>query len=254
MATFATLYRGEFKVKFRRGQVCMVTGPSGSMKSMFTLYLVDQMNVEGLYFSADMEPHTANSRLLAMTVGEASETVSYNIRHGQAEQYASMVEESKLTFCYDPNPTIDTIWQELAAYVELYDRYPEVIVIDNMMDMVMDGDSEYGAMKQMILELKSLARETEAAVFILHHMSESGEGRDRPDPGKPSPRAKLLGKVSQTAGLILSVAFDRSQSLFNISVVKHRNGPDDPSGQLFYSYRADPGTARFSPRRVHEDG
>jgi replicative DNA helicase len=245
-----SLYRGNFKVKFRRGQVCMVTGPSGAMKSMLTLWLVDRMDVDALYFSADMEESTATTRLAASRTGTPADTIAYRVAQGDAAFYAGVLSESRIQFCYDPNPTIETVWQELAAYVELYDRYPSVIVIDNMMDMVMDGESEYGAMKQMILELKTLARETEAGVFILHHMTESGEGKDRPDASRPSPRRKLLGKVSQTAGLILSVAYDRAQSLFHIAVVKHRNGPDDPDANTYYSFRADPATARFFPRNV----
>jgi hypothetical protein len=247
-----TLYRSEFRVKFRRGQTTMITGESGTQKSGFMLWLCRKWNVPTIYFSADLEEHTAMTRLAASITGDSTETVAYNIRHGGSHAYAEALEESNIWFCYDPNPSLDTVYGEIAAFVELYDMYPAVVVIDNMMDMILDGaENEFSAMKQMILELKSLARDTSASVFILHHMLTDTRPLKGEDPEAPGGVGRISGKVSQTAGLILSVALTAG-NIFRIAVIKNRTGKGDKSGRTYLQYRADPSTNRFFAYR-HTD-
>lgn len=242
-----TLYRSEFKVKFRRGQTTMITGESGSQKSGFMLWLARKWNLPTIYFSADLEEHTAMTRLAASYSGDSTEVVAWNIRHGGAHVYAEELEASNIWFVYDPNPSLDTVYGEIDAFVELYDQFPSVIVIDNMMDMIMEGaDNEFSAMKQMILELKSLARDTSASVFILHHMlTDTRPTRDH-DTDAPGGVGRISGKVSQTAGLILSVAL-AAGNIFRVAVIKNRTGKGDKSGKTYLQYRADPSTNRFFP-------
>src|SRR6478735_276328 len=100
-----SLYRGNFKVKFRRGQVTMVTGPSGAMKSMFTLWLMSKVGEPTLYCSADMEEATATNRLAACLAGVPAETVAYDVSQGEAAYYQGILADSEIVFCFDPNPT-----------------------------------------------------------------------------------------------------------------------------------------------------
>lgn len=242
-----TLYRSDFRVKFRRGQTCMITGEPGAWKSGLMLYLAINWNLPTIYFSADMDEHTAMTRMAASLSGESAEQVAFDIRHGNAQQYAEEMENSNVWFCYDPNPSIDTIYGEIAAFVELYDAYPAVIVIDNMMDMIMDGaENEFSAMKQMILELKSLARDTSSSVFILHHMLQDTKPVRGYDDGVP-PIGRISGKASQTAGLILSIAIE--DTILKIGVIKHRYGKSDKTGRQFLQYRVDPAVNRIYPLR-----
>lgn len=245
ISALETLYRSEFKVKMRRGQTMMIAGESGSQKSGFALWMATQWNLPTIYFSADLEEHTAMTRLAASLTGDSTETVAYNIRQGGSSHYAEAMEDSNLWFVYDPNPSLDTVYEEIDAFVELYDAYPAVIVIDNMMDMILDGaDNEFSAMKEMVKELKALARETSAAVIILHHMLQDTRPNKGEDPNGVRPIGYLSGKISQTAGLILSVALDEA-NFFKVGVIKNRTGKADKTGQTYLKFRADPPTNRF---------
>ncbi|PVU81351.1 hypothetical protein DDP54_15740 (plasmid) [Cellulomonas sp. WB94] len=195
------LYRGYFRCRPRRGQVCLIAGQPGAGKSGLALWWVDQMNIPALYHSADMAPHTAVTRLAAIRTGDAVSEVSEGLAGAGDAYYAAALESSKIRFCFDPNPTLDTIYEEIEAWVELTDSFPQVIVIDNLMDVLGDGDNETAIYKAVLLEAKTIARETGAAVFVLHHMSEAAG-----HPDDPPARKFILGKAAQTPEVILSVA------------------------------------------------
>jgi hypothetical protein len=119
------------------------------------------------------------------------------------------------------------ITAELSAYVEMYDEWPEVIVVDNLINV--EGTDDHQGMNGILSELHYCARMTGATVFVLHHMSEAGDDpRKAPDPTMPPPMRKVQGKVNHYPDLILSVAADSLQGLFRIAVPKNRNAKNDP--------------------------
>src|SRR5674476_643068 len=244
------LYHSEFKCRPRRGQVTMIFGQPASQKSGFALWWTAQMNLPTLYFSADMAQHTAITRLGAILTGETVDQVSSGLESIEANRYVEALVDSNLRFCFDPDPTPGTITEELEAWVEMWDSFPEVIVIDNLMDMNVDSDSELMANKQMMLYAKSLARDTGAAIFILHHASENSS-----DPTEPAPRRAVMNKVSQSPEAILSVALDYKPGEFKIGVVKYRSGKCDPTGRTYVTLRCEPEYAQFYPSRTyHQKG
>lgn len=237
-----TLTTGHFKFQFRQSELTMVAGQPGSQKSGFLLWLVSKWNLPTLYFSADSSSYTVSTRLAAAYTGDTTKTVGEGLRNGAEGYYQDILDDAPARFCYDPNPTYETIEQEIDAWVELFDSYPQVIVVDNLMDVVGAGDSEFQANKDVLLELKTIARRTEACVVVLHHMSETGT-----DPSKPAPRKAVMGKVNQTPENILSVALDGD--VFMVSVVKHRSGPGDATAGKFERLLCRPECNRFEPLR-----
>lgn len=237
------LYGGYFKFRARGGQVTMIAGQPGSLKSALALFWAERCHVPGIYFSADMAAHTAMTRLAASSTGETIDSVSSALADGHEDYYSEVVQNSMLKFCFDPNPSSDTFQGELNAWVEAYDNYPRIIVIDNLLDVVPDsGDNEFSGYKAVLLEVKTLARVTGAAVFILHHMSETGT-----DPNKPAPRKSIQGKVSQTPENVISVALNEDTGEFLLSVVKHRSGPQSPTASRVVALRALPDRNQFVP-------
>lgn len=237
-----TLFNGHFKFRFRQSELTMIAGQPGSQKSGFTLWYASRLNIPTLYFSADSSSYTASTRLAAAYTGHTTEQVGKGLREGADGYYEAVLDESPIRFCYDPNPTYATIEQEVTAWVELFDSFPQLIVVDNLMDVVGAGESEFQANKDVLLELKTIARSTGACVIVLHHMSESGT-----DPSKPAPRKAVMGKVNQTPENILSVALDGD--VFMVSVVKHRSGPGDATGQRFERLLCRPERNRFEQFR-----
>lgn len=227
---------------FHKGDVIMVAGLPGSAKTMFMLWAAEQFGVSALYLSCDSDAATMTSRLGAMLTGyPASKVRDEMTSDDQArDYYGDVMSTSQLTFCFDSNPSVADIEDELSAYVELHDRFPDVVIVDNLMDVFAGGESELSGHKFVLIELKRLARETGAAVFVLHHARETGAQTDM-----PSPRDEVAQKVSQTPAMMLTVA--RSDDRFHIAVVKSRHSAFDPSGQRFTTLAADLARCQFQP-------
>lgn len=238
------LYEGFYRFRPRGGEVTMIAGQPGSQKSGFALYLAGQYATKGLsclYVSADMAQHTATTRLVASITGHTTETVSKGLAAGGEDYYAELLADVPVRFMFNPNPDFGDIQEELDAWVELWDEYPRVIVLDNLLDIVPSaGDNEFTGYKSVLLDAKTLARETGAAIFILHHMSETGT-----DPTKPAPRKSLMGKVSQTPENVLSVAMNDDLTEFRIAVVKQRSGPSDATAQTTVTLGVHPERNQF---------
>lgn len=220
------LHEGYFGFHPRGGQQTMICGQPGSQKSGFAIWLAGQwarMGITVLYVCADMDQHTASTRLVASVTGDTTTDVAEGLALGAEDYYAGLLGNLPVRFAFAPNPTFDDIKDELDAWVELWDEYPRVIVIDNLLDIIPTaGDNEFAGYKTILLDAKTLARETGAAVFILHHMSEAGT-----DPEWPAARKFVMGKVNQTPENVMSVAFAEGDREFRLSMVKHRNGPSD---------------------------
>lgn len=221
----------------RRGQLLMVAGPPGSQKSGFALWYARKTNVRCLYFSADMAPHTAVTRHAAEMSGFPVESVAEAIDAGASDFFGEYLGASNLTFCFDSSPTLDDIADEIAAYVELFDDYPEMIIVDNAMNIEAEMGEEIAGLKMVLKELHRVARVTGAAVLVLHHTREEG------DLTKPQPRSAIAGKINQLPERILTVAFDGTCFMF--SPVKNRDGKGDATGSTFFRLRARPERASF---------
>ena len=152
------------------------------------------------------------------------------------------VEQIPISFVFDSTPTYTDLSDELACYVELYDAWPEVIVIDNLINVSVDHDNEWSALRMTLIELQAMARMTGALIIVLHHMAEGTQ-----DPTVPAPRRNLHGKVSQIPELILSVAVNPQESSLLAALVKNRDGPADATGKQYRRLAGDFETTRFSP-------
>ncbi|MFI9228963.1 AAA family ATPase [Streptomyces rimosus] len=230
----------------RHGEVIMIAGRSGTQKSGLALFWVAQMNLPTLYFSADMSAFTASSRLASMATGDTTEMVEAGMAAGgrYREAYLTALRGSRITFSFGSPITWRAVDEELEAYVELWDAYPSVIVMDNLMDF--DGaESDYTEQMAVMSGLTELARATGATVIILHHASDkSWEAKS--DPWAPPSRDQVKGGLSEKPELSLSVALDPNSQEYRIAVIKQRMGPCDPTAKRYASLRCHPEVTRFS--------
>lgn len=132
----------------------------------------------------------------------------------------------------------------MAAFIELWDAYPQVIVFDNLMDF--DGaESDYTEQMSVMSGLTELARATGATVIVLHHASDkSWEAKS--DPWAPPSRDQVKGGLSEKPELSLSVALDPTSHEYRVAVIKQRMGPCDPTAKRYASMRCHPEVTRFS--------
>ena len=222
------------KIKVRAGTVTLVAGPPGAMKTGLVLYLVLKWNRPSLYMSADVEAFEIVERAGAAMSGDTMEQVRAN-----PDSYLEWFEQvPNVRFSYEDSPTYRDLELEVAAYAEVFGKFPEVIVVDNVVNLVGESDDEWAAHRDHAHVLHALAHRTQAAVIALAHMSD-----DRPDPSTPAPRSKLMGKISALPKAIWSLALDDNK--LYVAPVKNKHGPEYPSGKVFATVHVDPGRSRF---------
>lgn len=221
----------EFGIKPRRGQVTMIVAPPNGGKSFLALYwvvrLVEREGMTGLYFSADTDDFTMKLRATAILTGEHMADIETDLLRGRGRKYHDVLAKlTPLRFDFEPDPTYQHMAEEIQAFEEAWGDYPQIIVVDNLMNVVSTNENEWSGMKEVTKALHRIARQTGAAVFVLHHMNES----DVKDPRFPAPRKAVAGKVNQLPEVILSLGFDSTYGRLRVAKVKDRNGRHDPTG------------------------
>ena len=222
----------------------MVAGRSGTQKSGFALWWTCQMNLPTLYLSADMSPFTASARIAAMMTGLNTDAVeSLMLKGGEArDDILKSMDGLNLTFSFGAItwPGVDA---ELEAYVELHNRYPEMIVVDNLMD-IEGASADYAVQMDAMKNISDLSRATGAAILVMHHASDKG-WEAKSDPWSPPSRDQIKNGMSEKPELTLSVALNPHSYEYRIAVLKQRMGPSDPTAQSYASIRVDPSRTRF---------
>ena len=218
------------QIKFRRGQVCMVAAAPNAGKSMFALIYAVKAKVPTLFFSADTDTATVMMRAASHLSGHSQLLVEGNLNSNRAYYDKHLDNMSNIQFVFDSSPSLDDIELEIKAYVELFGIPPELIVIDNLMNVVAESDNEWAGLRAIMVDFHDMARKTEACVMVLHHVSEQSEY------GKttfPPARRAIHGKVSQLPALILTLGFDPLDATLKVAPVKNRFGPHTADGSDF---------------------
>ncbi len=217
-----SLVSTDVNVKFRRGQVCMVAAAPNAGKSMFALVYAIKANIPTLFFSADTDTATVMIRTAAHLSGHSQLTVETNLQNNPRHYQEYLSKMQNIQWVFDSSPSLDDIEMEIKAYIELYGIAPELIVIDNLMNVAAETDNEWAGLRAIMMELHDMARKTEACVLVLHHVSEQSEYGS---PTMPPPRRAIHGKVSQLPAIILTLGYDPSQGMLRVAAVKNRFGP-----------------------------
>ena len=160
---------------------------------MFALIYAVKANVPTLFFSADTDTATVMMRAVSHTSGHSQVTVESTLNDNPHSYDKHFDKLKHIKWVFDSSPSIDDIELEVKAYVELYGIAPELIVIDNLMNVVAETDNEWAGLRAIMMELHDMARKTEACVLVLHHVSEQSEYGSTAEP--PARRA-IHGKVS----------------------------------------------------------
>ena len=222
------------KVVIRRSEVSMIAGTPGAGKSTLALAIALRAKVPTLYVSADTNAHTMAMRLLSMITGK-SQSDSEVMLNDDIEGSRKTINDSSghIFWSFESAPTLADLDQEVEAFEELWGCSPTLIVVDNLMDISNDGGEEFANMRSTIKELKYLARDTNAAVLILHHTKESYTGNPC------QPRSALQGMVAQLPALICTVGTN-APGYIAVAAVKNRYGKADPTGDTAFWLQFNP--------------
>jgi predicted ATP-dependent serine protease len=222
------------KVVIRRSEVSMIAGTPGAGKSTLALAIALRAKVPTLYVSADTNAHTMAMRLLSMITSKSQSDAEHMLNEDIEGSRKTINDSSGHIFwSFESAPTLADLDQEVEAFEELWGCSPTLIVVDNLMDISNDGGEEFANMRSTIKELKYLARDTNAAVLILHHTKESYTGNPC------QPRSALQGMVAQLPALICTVGTN-APGYIAVAPVKNRYGKADPTGDTAFWLQFNP--------------
>jgi hypothetical protein len=233
-------------LELRHGQVVMIAGRSGSQKSGFALWLVEQLGLSTLYFSADMSAFTASARVASMRTGLLTNEVEMAMAGSEPALRKRVEEEllgSQIKFSFGSPITLRQVDEEIEAYVEYANAYPEIIVFDNLMDFE-GAENGYEPQMQVMSLATELARMTGSMVIVLHHASDK-DWAARDAPWNPPSRDQIKNGLSEKPEICLCVAIDPHTRDFRIAITKQRMGWCDPTANVFDIFTAEPELTRF---------
>ena len=233
-------------MRIRRASLHLWAGPSASFKTTVLINALLNMKLPTLAFSTDSDESTVASRLIGIShktpIATAETWLQPTSPHlGQA---ATLLNELDfIRWDFSPSPSLDDVWNGTYAYATMEGRWPEQIVVDIASDIGHSLSSdEWSGLKALMREAKVLARETKAAVHLVHHVTDGF----RPTAERPVPsRADILGKVSALPVLMVNFAPGQDGEVL-VACVKNRFAKCDPSGKTFFRLRVDPATGVVS--------
>ena len=221
----------------------MVAAAPNAGKSMFALIYAIKADRPTLFFSADTDIATVMMRAAAHISGHNQTLVEENLNK-DSNYYDSKFDSLKnIQWVFDSSPSLDDIELEVKAYVELYGIPPELIVVDNLMNVVSESDNEWAGLRQIMVEFHDLARQTQACVMVLHHVSEQSEYGSTTE---PPARRSIHGKVSQLTAMILTLGYEPVQYLLRVAAVKNRFGKHTADGKDYISLFVNYGSCQIN--------
>ena len=210
----------------RRGNTALFAALAGMHKTMVMLNAVLNMGVPTLVFSSDSDDLTVASRIIAIRTGKTTdEAEAWMAADPVAAALTLRPFRDQLKWQFNPSPTLDDLWLEAYAYLESYGDWPQLIVVDILSDVSHDGKDEWAVLREVNRQTKVLARETNAAVLMVHHATE-GIPESRVCPS----RQDVMGKISAQPSLMVTFGKDAAEG-FWAACVKNRFGPSKKSGE-----------------------
>jgi hypothetical protein len=226
------------KVSFRRGGVSMLAGVPGNFKTALALNEVVSWADKGVYtqyFSVDSDESTIVQRLNGIvtgkTMGEVAHYMKSNPTYFDGDLYDRLGD--RVMFEYQ-NQDWDSMVHHVASYEQKFGAYPDLIVIDNLIDLASNVYA-FDEMQLIIKNADSLAKRIGAHVQILHHARlVSHDSAMDVSPGQPPPAQEIQGRMTQFPTLVMTLG--AAGMALRLAVVKNRFGWQHPDARVSHPF------------------
>lgn len=229
-------------MRIRRASVHLWSGPSGSFKTTVILNAILNMGVTTVVYSTDSDEATVASRILGILThtptAHTEEWLRPNSPH--LERAAkTLAGVDFLRWDFAASPSLDDVWLGLYAYATMEGCWPDQVVIDIASDIGHDTGDEWGSLRDLLRQSKVIARETRAAVHLVHHTTDNfTPSLEHPVPSK----REVMGKVSAIPVLMVNFG-PGSDGEIPAACVKNRHAKADPLARDWFRMKVDPSTA-----------
>ncbi|MFE7113921.1 AAA family ATPase [Streptomyces sp. NPDC057654] len=222
----------ELGVTIRQGQLHLIAAGPGTGKSALVLNLALKSGSRTMYFSADSDAFTQYVRAAANVTGWTTADVEAAIYAGQtATLDAALQSYGHIRWNFDSSPNLDEMEQSITAYAMIY-GYPAIVLVDNVTNVdAPEMGEDHAGLDALCGYFHDLARKTESAVILLHHVTGPFN-----DGTAPIPLSGIKGQIGRVPEVILTLHRGGTEFegyCLRVSAVKNRGGKADASGFTF---------------------
>lgn len=229
-------------IVFEPGQMAMICARPNGGKSMLALWYAVKARIGCLYFSADTDRRTTLYRAAAIKTSIEFDDIKNMLGTSAQDIVDEAIKEitqDGIQFEFAPNPSLDDLYKEVDAYIEVYGKPPEMVVVDNLLNVANDA-GDFQGLVQIMGDLHSMARELDCALVVLHHVNTSTT-----KPEYPAPINSIRGQVSQYPEIILALAMLPEEGQMRVAMTKHRHRTPSPGGDTYETIYVDPRRMTF---------
>lgn len=224
-------------LKIHTKELCIVAGAPGAGKSVFALNLAMSLDDLSLYMAMDSAP-SVHARLAALALNTETDWVYDQLRSDSKQELLDSLQGINHNLLVSAGADgVRGIESRIIALTELYGHAPRLIVIDNLIDMIVEGhvhtDTSFYA--AALNPLKQMAIKYDTCIMALHHVTRRG-GENGANPHGLGTRAlrmtDLLYSGEREAEHVLGVYHNVNKSKMYVQVLKQRDGEADPEGGM----------------------
>jgi hypothetical protein len=206
--------------------------------------LLAAMAIPSMAFFLDTTELTASARFASILTQEDYLAIKQKIIEGEDRYRIELQDRLPDLQAVFHAPGPDEVQLQINAFEQRYGLPPDAVVLDNLGNQASSFDNEWQVSKALTLEYDMMARREQVALIATAHTTDL-------DSAEPAQRTKLLGKISQYARLIFSVAYNDQSGEFKIAVVKNSEGKSDVGAKNPIVLYADPARMQLTETKPY---
>lgn len=244
-----TVYKSlaEKDVHFYRGSVHVTAAAPGVGKSIFALNHALGMpdEVLCLYVCADTPRNLTVIRAAQRLTHNYKAVVEAQLEEETSELWDELAKKKNIGAFYRSGITAEDITLMIGAFAEIMGEFPHLVIIDNLLNIAYEGDSEVQAQRTIMGELDTIAKDANICIHVLTHVS--GQHKD----GRtPISQDAVMNKISEYQHTTITLTRSAQENQLMWACVKNRTGPSDPSGLTRYPLRVNFDIMEIEPGNV----
>lgn len=228
-------------IDFFQGSLHLTAAGPGVGKTNFAWNHAWLIKVPTLVLSMDTPRGIMMTRMGQMVSGRNKDEVEYLLDNRDPALLDLMAKEDWLSTSFRAGPDVADIGNEVMAYGEVHGYWPQLLIVDNLINVHHGLESPYLGQGRVMESLDWLAKELGICVHVLTHVS--GEYKSGM---KPIPQDGVMNKLTELPHSVLTLTRTELPTQLMVACVKNRTGLSDPNGMTRYPLRVDVETMRVT--------
>lgn len=219
---------------FYRGSVYVTAAAPNVGKSPFALrHMLGMPDTPCLYICADTPRHITVVRAAQMLTSSYQAVIEAQLEEDTSEVWDELKKANHIGAFYRSGITAKEVALMIGAFAEIKGEFPHYVVIDNLVNISYEGDSELQAQREIMHELDVMAKDANICIHILTHVSGVYKNGTT-----PIPQDGVMNKISEFQHGTLALTRGTVENELLVAILKNRTNRADPSGNTRFALHA----------------